>query len=117
MNDLSLASIEKLLLSFDDVVVDTEKVAGHTVYKIANLDKDNDNQTIFAIVKNKSKPVLIDLACDVNLAKNLRDKYETVLPSKIIDPRNWNQIICSGQISVDELADLMRLAYNLIASN
>lgn len=68
---------------------------------------------IVAIVEVGSKPLRVSLKCDPLLAKNLREKYETVLPGQNLNKNHWNTIICSGQLSNEEVLDLARLSYEL----
>lgn len=81
------------------------------VYK---FDQDDDGAgKIVAIVQEGSKPLRVSLKCDPLLAKNLREKYETVLPGENLNKKYWNTIICSGQLTDDEVFDLVRLSYEL----
>lgn len=81
------------------------------VYK---FDQDDDGAgKIVAIVQEGSKPLRVSLRCDPLLAKNLREKYETVLPGENLNKKYWNTIICSGQLTDDEVFDLARLSYEL----
>ena len=59
----------------------------------------------------------VSLKCDPLLAENLREKYETVLPGYHLNKKHWNTIICSGQLSDEEIFDLARLSYRLVAEN
>jgi len=70
---------------------------------------------ICAIIHDSSQPLRLEAKCDSTLAKVLRDKYETVSPSKNMDARNWNEIIASGQLDSEQIKDLLRLSYNLVA--
>ncbi|MBC7764698.1 MmcQ/YjbR family DNA-binding protein, partial [Microbacteriaceae bacterium] len=56
----------------------------------------------------------ISLKCDPNLAINLREKYESVLPGHHLSKKHWNTVLCTGQLSDDELEDLVRLSYRLV---
>lgn len=117
MKDLSLPEIDRYLRSFANVEVDLNRLDGFVIYRVKDLVDKSADESIFAIIKNNSKPVLLDLACEKHLAKLLRAKYETISPSKINNPREWNQIICSGQMTAEEVKDLIVLAYNLTSSN
>ncbi|MFZ2544378.1 MAG: MmcQ/YjbR family DNA-binding protein [Candidatus Saccharimonadales bacterium] len=70
---------------------------------------------IVAIVTEGSKPLRVSLKCDPKLAELLREKYETVLPGHHLNKKNWNTIICSGQVPDDELFDLARHSYELVS--
>ena len=83
MKDLSLLEIDKYLRSFVNVEADLKRIDGFTVYRVKDLVNKSADESIFAIIKNNSKPVLLHLACEKHLAKLLRTKYETISPSKI----------------------------------
>ncbi len=68
-----------------------------------------------ALVAEDSSPVRISLKCDPQLAELLREKYESVLPGYHLNKRHWNTVICSGQLGDDELQDLVRHSYELVA--
>lgn len=71
---------------------------------------------MFALVAEKTDPVRISLKCDPLLAVTLREKYETVLPGYHLNKKHWNTIILSGQLPWDEVKDLIRHSYNLVAN-
>lgn len=68
---------------------------------------------IFTIIHKNTKPLKIEALCDAKLAKLLRERYETVLPSHTMNPKTWNAYILTGQLTPEEIEDLLRLAYNL----
>ena len=70
---------------------------------------------IFAIIAEKSNPVRVSLKCDPQLAVTLRERYETVVPGYHLNKKHWNTIICTGQLSDDEIHDLVRHSYHLVA--
>lgn len=70
---------------------------------------------IVAIVAEGSKPLRVSLKCDPVLAESLRDKYETIVPGYHLNKKHWNTIICSGQLSHEEVFDLARLSYRLVS--
>lgn len=83
---------------------------------IYKFGKDNDGAgKIVAAVYEKSSPLRVSLKCDPQLAENLREKYETVLPGYHFNKKHWNTIICSGQMSDDEIFDLARHSYELVS--
>ena len=69
---------------------------------------------MLALVQENSKPLRVSLKCDPLLAQNLREKYETVLAGYHLNKKHWNTIICSGQLTDDEIFDLARLSYELV---
>lgn len=110
------ADLHTKLTELSDVVVDRKTLEKYTIYRLnpKKYPLDNVNKLNFAIIKDGSRPLLVDLACDPNLAQLLRGRYESVVPSKLMDEVSWNQIIGSGQISAEEIFDLVRLAYDLV---
>ena len=104
---------EAYILSLPGVWLDYPFGEGTAVYKFG---RDNDGKgKIVAIVQEGSNPLRVSLKCDPLLAQNLREKYETVLPGYHLNKKHWNTIICSGQLSDEEVFDLARLSYQLVA--
>lgn len=54
----------------------------------------------------------LEVRCDGKLSKLLREQYETVMESRYFG-RGGIEIVPSGQLSVAEIEDLIRLSYNL----
>lgn len=104
--------LRKFILGLGSVESDTKRLEKHEVFRAAG-DSDPD-QRIFAIIKTGSRPLVVEMMSDWQLSLSLRDKYESILPSKLMSPVTWNKIICSGQISEDDIFDLARLAYELV---
>lgn len=104
--------MEEYLLSFPTVWLDYPFGEGTSVYKIGH--KETGEGKMFALIQEGSNPLRVSLKCDPQLAENLREKYETVLPGYHLNKKHWNTIICSGQLNDDEVKDLARLSYNLV---
>ena len=81
---------------------------GVAVYKV--------DDKMFALVQEDSKPVRLSLKCDPLLAETLREKYETVMPGYHLNKKHWNTIVLSGQLSWEEIQDLIKLSYNLVTT-
>lgn len=103
---------EEFLLSFPNTWLDFPFGEGTSVYKVGN-QAENEGK-LFAIIADSSDPLRVSLKCDPKLAETLREKYESVLPGYHLNKKHWNTIICSGQLSDDEVKDLARLSYNLV---
>lgn len=88
-----------------------EKVA---VYKVGKKSAGQDEK-MFALMQEGSNPLRVSLKCDPGLARHLRDTYESVLPGYHLNKKHWNTIICSGQLTNDEIQDLARLSYRLVS--
>ena len=105
--------LEDFLLSFPNSWLDFPFGEGTSVYKVGH--KETSEGKLFAIIADGSKPLRVSLKCDPILAETLREKYETVLPGYHLNKKHWNTIICSGQLADDEIEDLARLSYRLVA--
>src|SRR5690606_4753748 len=99
--------VEEYLLSMPNAWLDYPFGEGVAVYKV----KDK----MFALVKEGSEPVRISLKCDPKLAETLREKYETVMPGYHLNKKHWNTIVLTGQLGWEEVKDLIRHSYQLVA--
>lgn len=104
---------EDYLLEFSNTWLDYPFGEGTSVYKIGH--KETGEGKMFALVEDNSKPLRVSLKCDPQLAETLREKYESVVPGYHLNKKHWNTIICSGQLSDEEVKDLARLSYDLVA--
>ncbi len=82
---------------------------GVAVYKV--MDK------MFGIISEKKDPVNISLKCDPQLAEHLRQKYEEVQPGYHLNKKHWNTIVATGQLSEQEIFDLINLSYDLVVKS
>lgn len=105
---LSHKVIETFLLSLPGARLDYPFGEGVAVYK--NGDK------MFALVAEKSKPLRLSLKCDPQLAQTLREKYETVMPGYHLNKKHWNTMLLTGQLSEQQVKDLIRHSYELVNS-
>lgn len=83
------------------------------VYKVSV----GDEWKMFALIPEKKDPLQISLKCDPQLAKLLREKYETVLEGYHLNKKHWNTILLTGQLSDDEITGLILHSYNLVTAN
>ena len=100
-------TVEEYILSMPNARLDYPFGPNTAVYKAS--DK------MFALVAEKSKPLKISLKCDPNLAETLRQKYDTVMPGYHLNKKHWNTILLTGQLSWDEIRDLIKHSYDLVA--
>lgn len=103
---------EEYLLSFPNTWLDFPFGEDVSVYKVG--DKQSGEGKMFALIAQDSNPLRVSLKCDPQLAVSLREKYETVLPGYHLNKKHWNTIICSGQLSDQEIKDLANLSYQLV---
>lgn len=99
-------TVEDYILSMPNARLDYPFGKDVAVYKTG--DK------MFALIEEKSDPVRISLKCDPLLAQTLRERYESVMPGYHLNKKHWNTIILSGQLSWEEVQDLIRHSYNLV---
>jgi len=100
-------AVEEYILSMPNSRLEHPFDEATAVYKAAN-DK------MFALIAEGSKPLRLSLKCDPNLAQLLREKYESVLPGYHLSKRHWNTILLTGQLSDDEVRDLIRHSFELV---
>lgn len=63
---------------------------------------------VFLLVGAKT----VQVRCDGKLSRLLREQYETVMESRYFG-RGGIEIVPSGQLSDEEINDLIRLSYNM----
>jgi predicted DNA-binding protein (MmcQ/YjbR family) len=107
MNMLSHKELEEYILSMPNARLEYPFGEDAAVYKVG--------EKIFAIIAEKSSPVRVSLKCDPLLAQTLRERYESVQPGYHLNKKHWNTVICSGQLSNDEVFDLVRHSYLLVS--
>ena len=100
--------VEEYILSFPGAKLDYPFGEGTAVYKVG--DK------MFALIAEGKEPVRLSLKCDPLLAKTLRQEYESVLPGYHLNKKHWNTMILTGQLSWEQVQDLIRLSYNLVTA-
>lgn len=103
--------LEDYLLSFPNTWLDFPFGEGTSVYKTGGREKGK----MFALIDDGSSPLRVSLKCDPVLVQTLREKYETVLPGYHLNKKHWNTIILTGQLSDDDVKDLARHSYHLVA--
>lgn len=106
--------LEEYILSFAGAWLDYPFGEGSAVYKYG--DKESGDAKMFALIDESSKPLRVSLKCDPLLAETLRERYETVVPGYHLNKKHWNTVICSGQLDDEQVKDLVRLSYGLVAN-
>ena len=101
---VSEEAILEYLKRFDDITEREEKG-----WKIFERGKK-----IFLCLEQGKTPLRLELRCDRKLGQTLQERYESVMESRALG-RNGIEIICSGQLSEDEITDLIRHAYEVSA--
>ncbi len=124
-------TVEKFILSLPGAKLDYpfgEDVAVYFVKTNPDAEAEGVNPDVptksvgsrgkmFALISEKKELVQISLKCDPLLAETLREKYETVMPGYHLNKKHWNTILLSGQLSWEEVQDLIRHSYELVINN
>ncbi len=104
---VSHKEVETYVLSMPNAKLDYPFGEGVAVYKV--------NEKMFALIQEGKEPVRISLKCDPKLSEVLRERYESVSPGYHLNKKHWNTIIVSGQLPWEEVQDLIRHSYDLVA--
>lgn len=99
--------VEEYLLSMPNARLDYPFGEGTAVYKIG--DK------MFALIAENKTPLNLSLKCDPELSRVLRERYETVMPGYHLNKKHWITIVLSGQLSRQEVKDLVSHSYQLVS--
>jgi predicted DNA-binding protein (MmcQ/YjbR family) len=70
---------------------------------------------MFALIAEDKMPVSISLKCDPQLAIVLRERYESVMEGYHLNKKHWNTVLITGQLSDQEVKDLVLHSYNLVS--
>lgn len=87
---------------------------GTAVYKVGHKDIPGQDEKMFALIAEGSSPVRVSLKCDPELNRTLQERYESVLPGYHLNKKHWITVICTGQLSDEEIKDLALLSYRLV---
>ena len=93
------------------MVLDVSKISGIGPYEVKS-EPDREiyykGQLAFLVMHKNT----IEVRCDVRLIDNLKEKYESVMDSRYYG-KGGIEIVLAGQLSPQEIEDLIRLSYNL----
>ena len=103
-------TIEEYILSLPYARLDYPFGEGVAVYKKGG----SENAKMFALIAEGKVPLQISLKCDPQLAVLLREKYESVMEGYHLNKKHWNTVVLSGQLSDNEVKDLIRHSYELV---
>lgn len=100
------------MVSEDDIVKYALGLDGVTEGKKEALRVFSRGEKIFLCIETGRKPLRLELRCDRKLGYTLKERYESVMESRALG-RSGIEVICSGQLSSDEIRDLVRHAYEI----
>ena len=93
------------------MVPDVSQISGigsFTTKKNSDRELYFKESSVFLVVN----PNTIEVRCDQRLSENLKAKYESVMESRYFG-RGGIEIVPAGQLTTEEIADLIRLSYNI----
>lgn len=97
-------------------MIELGKISGIGEYETENRTENQKMQVIYKTPGGKAFLVdrgnTIEVRSERNLAGLLREKYESVMESRYFG-KGGIEVVMSGQLSEDEMEDLVRLSYNL----
>ena len=102
------------MVSEDDIVKYALGLEGASERRDGGLRIFTRGEKIFLVIETGTDPLRIETRCDRKLSKTLQERYESVMESRALG-RNGIEIICSGQLSDDEVMDLVRHGYEMSA--
>ena len=99
---------DKTFISHADDTQETDKL---------QAEKVRGEWKMFALMPEKKTPVNLSLKCDPQLAKVLRERYESVMEGYHLNKKHWNTLLLTGQLTDSEVKDLILHSYNLVTGN
>lgn len=69
---------------------------------------------MFGLIGSTEGKLSISLKCDPDLAMDLRDAYEDVIPGYHFNKKHWNTVICEGSLPDDEIVKMVEHSYKLV---
>jgi predicted DNA-binding protein (MmcQ/YjbR family) len=71
---------------------------------------------MFALISMEKIPLQLNVKCDPELAIEIREKYESVLPGYHMNKKHWNTIIVDGSIHSKEIKKWIDNSYTLVVN-
>ena len=105
-------TVAAYILSMPGAVLDYPFGKDVAVYKVGGTDGK-----MFALIAEGKDPVRLSLKCDPQLARKLRDEYESVQPGYHLNKKHWNTLILSGQLEWEQVQDLIRHSFLLVGGS
>ena len=72
---------------------------------------------MFGLLRYKSDIGHINLKCDPEEARSLRDIFKSVIPGYHMNKEHWNTLILNGSIPREEIERMIYFSYGLVVSN
>jgi predicted DNA-binding protein (MmcQ/YjbR family) len=72
------------------------------------------NGKIFLLLPLDSENIQFNVKCDPDLAQELRETYDCVLPGYHMNKKHWNTIIADGSVKRSKLLEWIDHSYELV---
>ena len=98
-------------------MIDVRKITGIGGYEEKEWKDGDEVNRIYVTEENEKaflvvRPKTIEVRCEKNLGRKLREEYESVMESRYFG-RGGIELVMCGQMEDAEIEDLVRLSYNL----
>ncbi len=97
-------------------MIEVDKISGIGEYEAEEHKEDQKAQAVYKVPGGKAFLVdrgnTVEVRSERNLSNLLREKYESVMESRYFG-KGGIEVVMSGQLSENEVEDLVRLSYNL----
>ena len=100
------------MVSEDDIVKYALGFEGVSERRDGGLRIFTRGEKIFLVIEADTNPLRVETRCDCKLSKTLQERYESVMESRALG-RNGIEMICSGQLSDEEIKDLIRHSFEI----
>ena len=71
---------------------------------------------IFMMI-NFETPFQINLKCDPELAIELRERFNSVIPGYHMNKKHWNTVIADGNVPIKEILKMIDHSYDIVIKN
>lgn len=98
-------------------IMDVSKISGIGEYTEQEWKDGDEINRLYLVAGNEKvflvvRPKTIEVRCEKELGKKLRNDYESVMESRYFG-RGGIEVVRCGQLEDEEVEDLVRLSYNL----
>jgi len=100
------------MVSEDDIVEYVLALDGVSERRDGGMRIFSRGDKICLVVEAGTVPLRVELRCDHRLSETLQGRYESVMQSRALG-RNGIEVICSGQLTKEDVLDLVRHSYEI----
>ena len=100
------------MVSEDDILAYIARLEDVSERRENDMRIFSRGERIFLIIETGTSPLRIETRCDRKLSKTLQERYESVMTSRLLG-NNGIEVICSGQLTKDEVLDLVRHSFEI----